>query len=300
MNNATTFMGDIVKSFQEAGTAIGGVPITPSAIFWAGINIVSTIWNNMHGFLDAIAEIPVMIAAIPIIIAFSMAAVWMLMVLIEAYFRIGLAALFLAFGGMRWTRNIATSLVMSCVAVGFKLLAMELIVGIVGEYAIQWAQHAKGLSFQGIFVMIGASFVFAALVKVIPDSLERIVYGHIHSYTYHQATGMVRNEAQAGLALAAAPVAGMAGFGMLAWQLIKHAAESETRGAGQIEGSSRGGVMALAASTAAGSEIGGRLGGIYRGVVATLARMAGNIQQQRAVAQAESQRPAPPTGSSNG
>jgi P-type conjugative transfer protein TrbL len=132
MNNATTFMGDIVKSFQEAGTAIGGTPITPSAIFWAGINIVSTIWNNMHGFLDAIAEIPVMIAAIPIIIAFSLAAVWMLMVLIEAYFRIGLAALFLAFGGMRWTRNIATSLVMSCVAVGFKLLAMELIVGIVG------------------------------------------------------------------------------------------------------------------------------------------------------------------------
>jgi hypothetical protein len=143
--------------------------------------------------------------------------------------------------------------------------------------------------------MIGASFVFAALVKVIPDSLERIVYGHIHSYTYHQATGMVRNEAQAGLALAAAPVAGMAGFGMLAWQLIKHAAESETRGAGQIEGSSRGGVMALAASTAAGSEIGGRLGGIYRGgVSATLARMAGNVSQQRAVAAAEASRPPPP------
>ena len=299
LQNGSNFGNIIVNSLRQAGTAIGGVAITPSAVFWVGVNVVTTIWNNMHGFLGTIEEIPVMLAAIPMIISFALAAVWMLMALIEAYVIIGLAALFLAFAPLAWTRNIAVTLLMSCLAVGFKLLAIAVIVGLGSDMINGWAANAAGLSFQGIFIMLGASIAFAALVKIIPDRVERVVYGYAGSLAdYHQA----RSVAIGAAAAAAAPVAAAAGFTTLAYQAIQAAAEQvfEHSRQGQTSSLPRPAQLALgmgsSVASAAGSEISGRIAGLYRGGAASSAmRMAAGIAQGRRVTQAQQNRPQPPS-----
>lgn len=304
LQNGSGFSLIIINSLREAATTIGGTAITPSAVFWVGVNVVSTIWNNMHGFLGTIEEIPVMLAAIPMIISFALAAVWMLMALIEAYVKIGLAALFLAFAPLRWTRNIAVSLLMSCLAVGFKLLTISIIVGLGSDMVKGWAENAAGLSFQGIFIMLGASIAFAALVKILPDSVERVVYGYAGSLAdYHQA----RNVAVGAAAAAAAPVAAMAGFTAVAYQAIQAAAERvfDNSQQGQQSSLPRSAQLAIgmgqATASAAGSEISGRIAGLYRGGAASSAmRMAMGIAQGRRVDAAQRSRPVPPSNNAQG
>lgn len=300
LQNGSTYAGDIVNSLRQAGTAIGGVAITPSTVFWAGLNIVTTIVNNHHGFLGAIADIPVILLAIPIIISFALAAVWMLMALVESYFKIGLAALFMSFGGMRWTRDIAVSLLRSCLAVGFKLLAMEAITNLGVGIVKQWATQAAGLSFWGLFIMLGSGVAFAALVKMVPDSVERTVLGGGMSLAHW---GQFTRQATANAAEIAAPAVGLAGVGALAVQLIRHALESEiqSRQGGQFSPTSTARLLALAGtmgatvSRAAGAEIGGRIGGLYRGgISASAIRMANQVAQQRRIQAAQAARPQAP------
>jgi len=301
LQNGSTLATIIVNSLRQAAGLIGGTAITPSTMFWAGINIVTTIWNNSHGFFGAIEAIALMIALVPMAIAFVFAGVWLLLALVEAYIKIGLAALFLAFGGLRWSRNIAVNILQTSLGIGFKLLTMQVIVGLGSGMVIQWAQNSAGLAFQGVFIMLGASIVLATLIKYVPDSVERTVYGYIGTLgDYSHA----RNLAVGTAAAAAAPVLATAGFTALAIQAFREAAERIAVSGQQGQEINRltasGMVLGMGQSiaSAAGSEIGGRLSGLYRGGgTASLVRMAGGIAQGRRVLQAQQGRPQPPSPS---
>lgn len=299
MINGSSFAGIIINSLRQAGGALGSMAITPSAVFQAGINIVTTVWNNYHGFWQTIEMIPVMIAMIPVVIAFSLASIFMLMILIESYFILGLAALLLAFGGMRWSRDIAVGLLRACVAVGFKLLTIEAISPLATNLITQIANSAAGLSFQGIFTVLATGIAFAALAKIIPDRIERIVLGSHYSYAHAQQP--IREAA--GLGAAVVGTAALAGGSVaFALQAIKLAIEQQTQNM-QQGGQGSGGARSLqlasgtigALASAAGSEISGRLGGLYRGGPgASAVRMAGQVAQSRRVAAAEQSRPQTP------
>lgn len=300
MEHGSEYATDIINSLRQAGGAIGSYALTPSAVFQAGINIVTTIWNNYHGFWGTLEMIPLMIAAVPILISFALAAIWMLMILIESYFVIGLAVLILAFGALSWSRNIAITLLMACIAVGFKLLVIEAIAPLATQLITQIAQSSAGLSFQGIFTVLGTGVAFAALAKIIPDRIERIILGAGVSLAHPQQ--YVREAAgTAALAVGAGAFAG--GSIALAAQAVKLAQEQLTQHGDQpaprLQLASR---AAGALAGAAGSEIGGRLGGLYRGGLgASATRMAGNLAQRRRVEAAtrnlRPQTPTPPAGS---
>jgi type IV secretion system protein TrbL len=268
-------------------------------VFQAGINIVTTIWNNYHGFWGTLEMIPVMLAAIPVVIAFSFAAIFMLMILIESYFIFGLAALLLAFGGLRWSRNIATGLLFACVAVGFKLLAIEALAPLATQLITQIANSSAGLNFQGIFTVLGVGIAFATLAKMIPDRIERIVLGSHYSYAHPSQP--IREAATTGAVLVGA--AALSGGSIaLAVQAITKAIEQQNQNSQQGgQPSLPGGGLRVASgvvgamASAAGSEISGRLGGLYRGGPgASAVRMANQVAQSRRVAAAEAARPQPP------
>jgi hypothetical protein len=211
-----------------------------------------------------------------------------------------LAVLLLAFSGLKWSRQIGISLLLACVAVGFKLLTIEAIAPLATSLATQIAQNSAGLNFLGIFTVIGVGCAFAALVKYIPDRIERIVLNMQMSQAHWQQP--VREAT--GTAAAVVGTAALAGGATaIAVQAIKLAFEQMgSQQGGAPSGIARGLQLASGATgamaSAAGSEISGRLGGLYRGGIgASAVRVASNVAQQRRVAAAERSRPTPPPGS---
>ena len=263
MQNGSTFAGDIVNSLRQAATAAGGTAITPSNILAAGLNTVSMIWYQNHSVLHPAVTAAVMIAIVVIIIAFCLAAVWMASALIESYFVIGAAALFLAFGGMRWSREIAVALLRFCLAIGMKLFAIEMIVPISAQFAQQWANVSDQLNMQGIFAMIGASVFLAALSKVVPDTMQRVILAAPISLAhYSQPIGQATATAAGVVGVGAVAV----GAPAVALQAFLHAAEQQAANNQQGQtGITRSlqfaGAATGAIARAAGAEIGARLGG---------------------------------------
>jgi type IV secretion system protein TrbL len=299
MQHGSEYTADIVNSLRQAGADIGGKALTPSAFLAAGVTLVSQVWQYTHALFHPAVLAAEMLTLVVIMIAFALLAVWFAATLIEAYFIIGAAALFLAFGAMRWSRNIAVSVLMYSLAVGFKLFAMEAIVAVTTTFIQQWMAATAEIDFQALFTLMGFSIFLAAVAKVVPDKMQGIVLGMHLSMIHHSH---VTQQAAGAAAIAATPVLAATGFTALAVQAFREAAEKMSSSGQQQSQSAlgRAGQMAFGVgqslATAAGSEISGRLGGLYRGgPTASAARMATNIQQSRRVAAAQNSRPQPPS-----
>jgi type IV secretion system protein TrbL len=297
MQHGTQYAGNIIDSLRQAANAAGGVAITPSAVLTAGINAATTTWTQFASFFHPITMGFIFLACLVIVICYCFMATWMASALIEGYFVIGSAALLLAFGGMRWTREIAVALLRFCLGIGMKLFAMSMVVAVGNTFVQQWTLIPAGVTIQSLFVIVGASIFFAAMAKIVPDTMQRVILAAPVSLShYHQA----HSQAAGTAALAVAPVLGVAGGAALAVQSFRYAAEQMASN-GQSSQSNLGRMGQMAGgigrglASAAGSEISGRLGGIYRGgASASIARMASSIAQSRRVAAAQQARPQPP------
>lgn len=303
MEYGSTYTGYIVQSLQLIGQDAGGTAITPSTVFAAGLNVGGMIWFQNHSVLHPVLTVAILIAILPIVLSFAAAAVWMAVALIEAYFVIGAAVLFLAFGGMRWTREVAVSLLRAVLAIGFKLFAIEMITPVATNLITQWANGADTANMQNILALVGSAFFFAALTKLAPDRLERIVLGAGGSQAHYSHP--IREVATAaGVAVGAG--ATVYGAGTLAIRSVQYALENQTGDNDQASsrvahGLRIAGSAGAAVARAAGAEIGGRLGGIYRGGVgASAMRISSNIAQQRRVTEAMRNRPQPPSNNPSG
>lgn len=295
LTNGSTFMAAIINSMRMAGAAVGGNAITPSGILSAGIDIVSQAWQFTSIFFHPGIAAAEMFILVPIMFCFAMMAVWFAATLIEAYFVMGAASLFLAFAGMRWSRNIGISVLLYSLGVGAKLFAMEAIVAVTTQYIQKWMAATAELTFQGLFTALGFSIFLAALAKTVPDLFQRMVLQQTSSMAHYQP--VIRQAAGVG-AMAAAPVLGVAGGAALMVQAFRYAAEQIASEQQSGQGRTASGMLTgagQAIASAAGSEISGRLGGIYRGgAAASLARMSSNVGQQRRVAAAQAARPVAP------
>jgi type IV secretion system protein TrbL len=290
LQNGSTYTAAIINSMRQAGGAIGGDAITPSAILSAGIALVSQVWQYTHVFFHPAVLGAEMIALAVIMVCFALTAVWMAATLIEAYFIIGASALFLAFGGLRWSRQIAISVLLFCLGIGAKLFAMEAIVAIATSYIQRWMYSTAEIGFQGLFTLMGFAIFLAALAKTVPDTMQRVILSMPMSLAhYSQPIG----QATSAGALAGGTAAAVGGFGALAAQALIHAAERQTDSSQQGQsGIARSlqfaGAATGAVARAAGSEIGARLGGFARGGPgASAVRMAQNVAQQRRIAAAQ-------------
>jgi type IV secretion system protein TrbL len=293
MNHASEYAGDIINSLRQAANAAGGVAITPSAILTAGINAATGIWSQFASFFHPVTMSVLMLAALVIVICFCLMATWFAAALIEGYFVVGAAVLLLAFAGMRWSREIAVALLRFCLGIGMKLFAISMIVAVGSTFVQQWTQIPDGITIQGLFTIIGAAIFLAAMSKVVPDTMQRIILAAPISLAHYS---QVTRQAAGTAALAVAPPVGVVGGAALMFQAFKYAAEQMANS--QQSPSASGTLLGMGQglASAAGSEISGRLGGLYRGGAgASAARMASNISQARRVAAAERARPVPPS-----
>ncbi len=204
MENSVTWGTAIVSSFREAASAAGGTGIAPSNVFAAGVTLAGKVMSQMSLWSPA-ASVVLAIAGLVIEVCFALIAAFMVLALIESYLIISMGVIFMAFGGTRWTKDFAVSTVRYTVSVGAKLFVLQLLVSIGTGLITQWAQTFNDVTANSLCILVGCAIVMLALVKVLPETMQRIVNG----------SSMANGSALVGAAAAVGGAVGMAGLEMV-------------------------------------------------------------------------------------
>jgi type IV secretion system protein TrbL len=210
LENSVTWGQAIVDSFRQAATSAGGGGIAPSDVFTAGVHIASQVLQQMTIWHPA-ASAGLMVAAIVIEVCFALMAAFMVLALVESYLIISMGVLFMGLGGSRWTKDFAISTVRYTVSVGAKLFVLQLLVSIGTGLITDWANQFKDVTDESLCILIGCSIVMLALVKVLPETMQRIVNGS----SMASGSALIGAAAVVGGSVAAVG-AGMVGAGAMA------------------------------------------------------------------------------------
>lgn len=203
LENSVTWGQTIVDSFREAAGAAGSGGIAPSDVFAAGVSLAGKVMSQMS-FWAPEASIALVIAGLVIEVCFALIAAFMVLALVESYLIISMGVIFMAFGGSRWTKDFAISTIRYTVSVGAKLFVLQLLVSIGTGLITDWARTFNDVTANSLCILVGCSIVMLALVKVLPETMQRIVNG----------SSMASGSALVGAAAAVGAGVGAVGLGM--------------------------------------------------------------------------------------
>lgn len=304
LENSVTWGTAIVSSFRQAASSAGGIGVAPSDVFSAGVKLSATVLSQMSLWHPE-ASAGLMVAGILIEVCFALMAAAMVLALVESYLIISMSVLFMAFGGSRWTKDFAISTVRYTVSVGAKLFVLQLLLSIGMGLIQSWASTFNDITDASLCILIGCSIVMLALVKVLPDTVQRMIGGA----SVATGSALVGAAAAVGAGVAGA-AAGMAGAGSMAANAYRlssaqmgaaDAKAAEANGGQAPERSSIARAAALTGGTAKNMamapirDVGRRLSGDIgsRHGVATW-RMGADMANQRRLLSADTSKPSPP------
>jgi type IV secretion system protein TrbL len=187
------WISDIVASFSQAGSAIGGQsqlgPSDPSSVFNCGTDIANAMLQSISqnnvgitlgNILPAVeACFAALICALGVVLAFAIIAGQLLITLIESYIVIGAGVFMLGFTGSRWTLVFGEKYVGYAFSVGIKLFMLELIVGLGYGLGQQWAAlFANGIAPPETYIeVVGAALIFGFLAWQVPSLAGSLMNG---------------------------------------------------------------------------------------------------------------------------
>ena len=148
--------------------------LTPGDMFGLGVELAYTV-SDVNTLNPGVA-VAVAASALIILLCYAFIAAFMALTLVESYIVINASVLFMGFGGSKFTREYAVSLMRYALSVGAKLFVLTLIVGLVMQSARDWqaAYHHDNTS---MWTMVGLAVVCAALSKTIPDLIQSLING---------------------------------------------------------------------------------------------------------------------------
>jgi type IV secretion system protein TrbL len=210
LENSVTWGQAIVDSFRQAASVSGGGGIAPSDVFASGVQLSAKVMSQMSIWSPA-ASVGLIVAGLVIEICFALIAAAMVLALVESYLIISMGVIFMAFGGNKWTKDLAISTIRYSLSVGAKLFVLQLLVSIGDNLITSWATTFNDITASSLCILVGCSIVMLALVKVLPETMQRIVNG----------SSMANGSALVGAAAAVggattAFAAGLAGGGAMA------------------------------------------------------------------------------------
>jgi type IV secretion system protein TrbL len=290
----------VVRSFRQAGAAAAGLStdeLTPGGMFKTAVEFSTTIANSASAWkiiTETGTAFLITISALLVLLCFAFIAAFMFVTLVESYFIINASVLFFGFGGSSWTREFAIAPLRYTVAIGAKLFALTLIVGLILDVSAQW-KAAYTADNASLLTLVGLAFVCAYLTKSIPDLVAGMITGTsmggggalggmvaagfgTGAALGTAAVGAAATVATAGAAAPAAigatgavgaGTAGAAGGGGLAGALGSSMAGGVAAGAGSTAGAGAGAVGA--ATGGAGAATGGSTAGMAAGGAAAKA-----------------------------
>src|SRR5580700_8043992 len=187
------WIADVLSSFSQAGSAIGGqsrfMPSDPSSVFNCGTDIANAMLQSVSqnkvglglgNILPAIeAILAALICSLGVVLAFAIIAGQLLITLIESYIAIGAGVFMLGFTGSRWTLVFGEKYVGYAVSIGIKLFMLELIVGLGFDLGQQWGSlFANGIAPPETYIeVVGAALVFGFLAWQIPSLAASLMNG---------------------------------------------------------------------------------------------------------------------------
>lgn len=143
LQEAPIWIPTIIQSFTQAGVAIGNTTtLDPSSVFNQGIMVANTALqgiNNASIFNALLLIVVAGLAALVIVIAYTVIAAQLLITLVESYIVIGGGVLMIGFAGSRWTLVFTERYFGYMVSVGIKLFVLYLLIGLGGTLAPQYA-----------------------------------------------------------------------------------------------------------------------------------------------------------------
>jgi type IV secretion system protein TrbL len=152
------FMETAMQNIMTAVQGRGGLTLEGIALFFSGLA-----------------------ASLVLSYALATAVGYMAIVLLENYIVGSLGLILLGFGGSDYTRNYALSYIKALVHIGFKLFLITIII-YVGTYSFtrttggMVGSSADSL-IQTCMMLIGQSFLFVAVIKVIPQISDTLIAG---------------------------------------------------------------------------------------------------------------------------
>jgi type IV secretion system protein TrbL len=210
LQNSVAWGTVIVNSFRQAGKSAAGGGMTPSAVFASGVDMAQAVTGHMSWYNPA-SSMALLIAGLVVLVCFALICAWMIVALVESYVVISASVILMAFGGSRWTKDIAIAAVRYTLSVGAKLMMMQLLVSLGTNMITGWADTFTGQNSSQVYILIGASIVLLTVTKILPDNLQRIVGGAGLS----SGSGLMGAAAAVGGATTAV-AAGLAGGGAMA------------------------------------------------------------------------------------
>lgn len=295
LNDAPALLKAVIDSFRIAGKNASGAGIAPNEILAAGIEISGQVWDQLPRW-DPAAAAGMIIVALLLLLCIAWIAAWMLIGLIQVSIYVPVATFFTAFLGSYWTRDIAMSVLRQSLALGAKLLMLELLAGASLQFIRNMLAVLKDFTAAGAGAVIAASFILALMVKVLPDWIAQVVGGaSIGEGRAIAATGRDATAATVAAltAAAGAPVAGLRAGQLASAQL----GASEAAGAPAQSGAAR--AASLVGGTfknlgaAAATDVGRRLSGAGGRHGSAPWRMAADLGNKRRLLSDDMNKPRP-------
>lgn len=201
----------ILDRSTNISKTIGGAGVELSPMD-TGFHILEMVLIKIGGFkwgFSAIVDgIIFLIIAGIILCCFALMTARMLVVLCEAYIAMNVAVLMLGFGGAHFARDYAVNVMRYAVSVGFKILVMQLLIGI-GISFIKDLTMAE-VTFQNLFMFLACAVVLLVLIHQIPETVAGIINGsHMGS-----GVGLAAAVGSVGRSMAASFVAATAAIGL--------------------------------------------------------------------------------------
>jgi len=299
LNDAPALLKSVIDSFRIAGKSASGTGISPSEILSAGLQIAAEAWGHISAW-DPAASVSLIIVALVLLLCIAWIAAWMLIALVQVAIYLPVAVFFTAFLGSYWTRDIAMSVLRQSLALGAKLMMLELLAGASLQFIRNMIGVLNDFTAPNAGAVIAATFILALMVKVLPDWIAQTIGG--------ASIGEGGAIAATGVAATAGTVAGLAaiaGTGAAAAQAGRLASEqlgaSEAAGAPAQSGAARAaslvGGTAKNLASAAASDVGRRLAGSGSRHGSAPWRMADDLGNRRRLLADDMAAPRPPANS---
>lgn len=198
--------------------------------FNVGLELSSTIFKKISVIAPA-KSLAYILAGMAILFCFALITLQIIMIKCECIVAMCASAILLGLGATSFFREYAINALRYVFAVAFKLMTMQLVMG-VGINFITTLQVSEEMDWAQIGVTICFCVIFYSLVKTLPDVVSGIISGS------HVSTG---NALSSTVATMGAAAVGAGALGMAAARNIGLAAKTaRTEGASGIGGTIRG------------------------------------------------------------
>ncbi|ENG0237627.1 P-type conjugative transfer protein TrbL [Burkholderia multivorans] len=220
------WLPSIINGFHFAGQKGSGLPqLSPSAIIDQGIDLMGVVKQSfikatgsttafgalMSNFQPALESLAIELL---LFLSFAVLAFQMVMTTISGFFWLAVVPLLLGFGGMKFTRDLATTALKGGVTIGGKILVTYLLAGVAAKLAPMIGTEMGGMTIdnmQPMWECAAVALIFALLSWQLPKIAGDVING---------SASLSAGEGMQSIAMTGAGAAGMALGGVTAAQAM--------------------------------------------------------------------------------